>query len=106
MGLDHDAMVREIKALCHERRLPCYDTQQASWAADSKGWVDLVILGRGAALFVEVKKQDGRLTRDQERASNELATAGLWWRCWRPDDYESRIIHKELDELAAESRRR
>lgn len=105
-GMTHAELVAEIKAQCKRRRLPCYDTQQIAWSGDSAGWVDLVILGRGAALFVEVKKEDSRVTRTQSDTHNELAAAGLWCRVWRPSALAAGIIGQELDELAAEQKAR
>jgi hypothetical protein len=105
--MTHAELVAEIKRECKQRRLPCYDTQDiARYHVDAAGWPDLVILGRGAALFVEVKKEDSRVSRRQLECGNELAAAGLWYRCWRPSALAAGIIARELDELAAESRRR
>lgn len=104
--MTHAELVTEIKAQCKRRRLPCYDTQQISWSQDAAGWVDLVILGRGAALFVEVKKQDSRTSRRQLETHAELAAAGLWVRVWRPTDLASGLIERELDNIASEGRAR
>lgn len=64
-----------------------------------KGWVDLVILGKGP-LFVELKSSNGRRSRSQIAMAESLLLAGLPYRLWRPADLGSGVIENELNELA------
>ncbi len=57
-------------------------------SADSRrahaGWPDLVLVGHGRALFIELKTETGRLRPAQTRWLAALAAAGLEVAVWRP----------------------
>jgi hypothetical protein len=71
-----------------------------------KGWVDLVIVGYWRAghprpvLAVELKTEDGRRETAQIVCSTALTAAGLRYRLWRPSDYESGAVRRELEGIA------
>ena len=63
------------------------------------GWPDLVLLGRGRALFRELK-QDGRQpTEAQARWGRWLREAGQDWDVWQPADLDSGRIQRELEAI-------
>lgn len=98
--MTHAELVKEIEARCKRRRLRCQRTPVPRDAGPGQaGWVDLVILGRGAALFVEVKSQDGRRTMQQLDCAQQIATAALRYRVWRPSDLDSGAVDQALDHL-------
>ena len=64
------------------------------------GWPDSAIIGR-RMIFRELKSECGKLTPEQAEVGRKLKAAGENWRVWRPSDWLSRQIEKELTELAA-----
>lgn len=110
--MTHAELVEAIAAECKRRRLRCQRTPDLAVVcqrcgtvvrrpvgAGPAGWVDLVILGRRSALFVEVKSEDGRRTVDQMACARDVATAGLRYRVWRPSDLAAGRITDELDRI-------
>lgn len=87
----------EITKMCDERGLVWIHAPDARRVR--KGWVDLIILGKGA-LFVELKSTDGRRSMKQIEMAESLLLAGLPYRLWRPADLGSGVIENELNELA------
>jgi hypothetical protein len=61
------------------------------------GWPDLVIAGR-RVIFVELKKEDGRLDPEQAAWLRSLHAAGAEAHCWRPSDWP--VVAKRLRALA------
>lgn len=50
------------------------------------GWPDLVILGHGRSLFVELKSEKGRVRPEQIGVLRMLADSGAECALWRPSD--------------------
>lgn len=63
------------------------------------GWVDLVIVGRHGALFVELKSEHERRSMAQVRWADRIVKAGLQYRLWRPEDLADDTISKALQEI-------
>jgi VRR-NUC domain len=72
-------------------------------AADGKGWPDLVIAGPGGMLYREVKGEEDALTPEQEMWLAALRVAGADVAVWRPGDWESGRIRRELQVLRRRS---
>lgn len=64
------------------------------------GWPDLVILGNGKVLYRELKKEDGRVSREQAVVGRVIQRAGGDYAVWRPSDLLCGIVEKQLQELA------
>lgn len=96
--MTHAELVKAISEACYQRRL--WHAVTVDSPRNRPGWVDIVILGRGRACFVEVKTETGRRTRAQVDAEREITTAGLWYRLWRPSDLVNGTIDAELDNIA------
>lgn len=66
--------------------------QSGRWAtpvaADGAGFPDLVLVGRGRILFIELKSQRGQLTPAQKLWRDALLSANAEWYCWRPSDWD------------------
>jgi hypothetical protein len=61
------------------------------------GWPDLAVKRPdGRVLFRELKKQDGRVTAEQEAWLKALAGEGMNVGVWRPIDWLDRTVHREL----------
>lgn len=69
-------------------------------ARSEPGWPDSTIIGR-RVIFRELKSEYGKLTPEQAEVGRKLKAAGQNWQVWRPSDWLSRKIEKELTELAA-----
>lgn len=65
------------------------------------GYPDWTICGPGGVLFRECKSADGRRSMAQVRWGRELERAGADYAVWRPEDWESGRIDRELTRLAA-----
>lgn len=62
-----------------------------------KGWPDLVIAGPKQVIFVELKKENGKVTKEQQEWLDALEKAGARVFVWRPSDFnEARRILREL----------
>lgn len=55
------------------------------------GWPDLVLLRRKESLFVELKKETGKVTPVQADVMEKMRQAGLEVHVWRPSDWEQII---------------
>ena len=67
------------------------------------GWPDLVIkapVGRVGVIFRELKKQKGRVTPEQQEWLDALTAAGMDADVYRPSDYLSGRVARELAALA------
>lgn len=68
------------------------------------GFPDSLIVGT-AILYRELKSQDGVLTVDQRRWGAKLSRAGGNWQVWRPAEWESGLIMRQLTEIRYTRRR-
>lgn len=64
------------------------------------GWPDLVMWSRGGIIARELKSDQGRLSKEQQLVIATMQRAGLDCRVWRPEDWETGRIHRELLKLA------
>jgi hypothetical protein len=63
------------------------------------GFPDLLLIGQ-SVLWVELKSQYGQLSSQQVAFKYRLIAAGASYACWRPSDYESGEIERELRLIA------
>jgi hypothetical protein len=59
------------------------------------GWPDSVIIGT-KVIYRELKAEHGQLSPDQRAIGDKLRAAGADWKVWRPRDWISGDIEKEL----------
>lgn len=83
--------------LCRWHHLLCYHTHDSRRSA--RGFPDLVICGPNGVLFRELKAETGRLTIDQTCWGQGLLEAGANCAVWRPADWYSGRIRRELGAL-------
>jgi hypothetical protein len=114
---EHDALLALVTEECQHLGLwwlyvpatitPPEIRPRDRWRAQgsSAGWPDLVILGARAALFAELKSDDGRRDLAQIDLACRLTGAGLTYRLWRTADWDAGIIEHELHQLAGVARR-
>jgi len=55
------------------------------------GWPDLVMLRAPEAIFVELKREDGRVTPEQSEVLGKLRACGLEVHVWRPSDLDAAV---------------
>lgn len=65
----------------------------------ARGWPDSVIIGC-RTIFRELKTDGGNLTREQITVGYRLKASGQDWNVWRPNDWASGRIIRELESLA------
>ena len=63
-----------------------------------KGFPDLVLVKDGTLLFVEVKKEAGKVSRDQEKWLELLRESGARVEVWRPTQLDDGTIERTLRE--------
>lgn len=61
-----------------------------------RGLPDSIIIGGQRVLWRELKAERGRLTLEQRDVGDKLKAAGEDWRIWRPSDWLSGVIEREL----------
>ncbi|MBQ1047785.1 VRR-NUC domain-containing protein [Micromonospora sp. C51] len=93
-----------VLKLCTSYRLLAYHTHDSR--RSQPGFPDLVIVGPGGVLFVELKSEAGKTTADQEKWLAALNGAGVRAELWRPADLYSGRINDTLRDLAAKRRPR
>ena len=94
--LSEAAFQAQVTRLCKTLGLLCYHTHDSR--RSTKGFPDLVIVGRGGYLFAELKKATGRLSADQRIWLAHLEAAGAEVHLWRPADLPD--ITRRLHALA------
>lgn len=91
-------LLRTIIEKCGEWNLYYY--HNSSWKTGRMaGWPDLVIIGHGM-IHRELKSGDGTVRAEQRDTGRRIAAAGGNWEVWRPADWESGRIQRELSQLA------
>jgi hypothetical protein len=65
----------------------------------TRGWPDWGIMGPNGVLFRELKTEPGVLTYEQSIVGGMLRKAGADWAIWRPSDWLSGIIIKQLESI-------
>lgn len=75
-----------VEDICKWLRLPYYHTWNSQHSAP--GWPDYVIVGPSGVIYVELKSQNGRVTKNQDEWLRILADAGQEVHVWRPSDLE------------------
>ncbi len=56
--------------------------------ADGAGWPDLVCIGAGQVLWIELKVKSGKLSAEQKQWRDALIATGQRYFCWWPRDWE------------------
>ena len=67
----------------------------------TRGWPDSVIVGQ-RILYRELKSEAGRLTPEQRQVGYRIKAAGGDWDVWRPRDWLSGRVERELRLLAGQ----
>jgi hypothetical protein len=70
---------------------------------DRPGWPDCSLLGTLAAAFRELKDTTRAVSPAQLRTGQRMQQAGLDWDVWRPADYRSGRIERELAALSGKT---
>lgn len=65
-----------------------------------RGWPDWAIAGPGGIIFRELKSEEGVLTHEQNLIGRMMVKAGCNWDIWRPSDWLSGIVKRELLAIA------
>lgn len=90
---DLDEAVRQLCRLLGVCRYHPYDSRRSM-----PGFPDLV-LWRDRLMFRELKSERGRCSKEQLHVGDTLVRAGMNWAIWRPRDWRSGRIEKELRAL-------
>lgn len=88
---------RLVLELCKRLDLPAYHTYDSRRC--EPGFPDLVIVGR-TILYRELKSATGTVTAEQRFWQSRIKAAGGDWDLWRPADWRSMRVFKELTGIA------
>ena len=97
--MTHAELVAHITGRCDELGLPWHYCPDVRHCQGRAGWLDLVVVGKWV-LYREVKSEDGRTTRPQLDMLGRLRRARCNVGIWRPEDWDSGLIARELEEIA------
>jgi VRR-NUC domain len=98
-GMTENDLQAAIEELCGQLRLTwCHPL---SLKGIPKGWPDLVIVSWHGVLWRELKTHTGRLSPEQRAFGEQLRQGGQNWDVWRPLDYLTGQIERELTRIAA-----
>ena len=93
-------MLGEIRHLCDQFGLMFYHARDSRSSGDP-GLPDLVIAGPRGLIFRELKPQEGDLRWHQRRWFRVLRQARQSCEIWRPSDWFSGQVRRELEIIAA-----
>jgi hypothetical protein len=85
--------VIEAATLFRWRHYHTHDSRRSA-----AGFPDLVLCKPPRTLFVELKSEKGRLSPEQTEWLQDLEKAGQEVRIWRPEDWTSGTITRELSQ--------
>lgn len=94
-------LMANVRQLCRLLGLRVYHTHDSR--RSDPGFPDLVIVGPGAVLYRELKTERGRLRPEQREWLEALRTAGQSADVWRPGDWLSGEIGRQLRDAARPS---
>ena len=90
-------LMAAVRTACRHLRLLAYHTHDSR--RSEPGFPDLVIVGR-RVIYRELKTQRGRLRPEQRAWLAALQEAGQDADVWRPSDWQSGRITRELQAVA------
>ncbi len=77
----------------HDRPAQYQSGRWATHIMGDKGFPDLVLAKAGTVLFVELKSDKGKLSREQRDWGQQIGDA---WSVWRPQDWRDGTIERTL----------
>jgi hypothetical protein len=81
--------------VAHCRKVLCKNGQRTWWETTMPpGWPDLFLVNGPASVFVELKTDTGRQSKEQKTWQQLLQGAGHPYLVWRPRDWE--LVRKFL----------
>jgi hypothetical protein len=92
-----DSLLAETRKAIRDLGLWAYHTKRSD--GSDKGWPDLVIIGPGGVLYREIKTEEGKVTTEQLDVMRRLEEAGQDVDVWRPTDWYSGRIQRELNAI-------
>lgn len=96
-AMSETELQENIRDLCKVLRLPVqhiHDSRRC-WLP---GWPDVVVFG-SRIIYRELKSETGSLSPEQRSVGSRIAKAGGDWSLWRPRDWTSGVIRRELEEI-------
>jgi hypothetical protein len=94
--MSENALQDQIEALAFDLGWKTYHTHDSR--RSDPGWPDLALVhpARGRFMVRELKKQTGRVSKEQREWLDALTGAGVDAGVWRPIDYVTRAVEREL----------
>jgi len=93
-----DRLREEILVFCVRLGLIA-NYHKADRLSPVRGWPDLEIIGARGILYRELKTMAGQLSVDQRRVGSKINLAGGNWSTWRPADWATGVIQRQLLQL-------
>lgn len=95
--MDEAELQRLVAGRCRQLGLPVQHFE-GIYLAWMPGWPDLVIIGV-RTLYRELKSRSGVLEPHQSRCGRIITRAGGDWAVWRPADWASGTIERQLQAI-------
>lgn len=96
--MNQSVMLGYVRKLVRDLGLISYHTHDSR--GSDPGFPDLTIVGRGV-IYRELKPEQGDLSFHQRVWARRLRKAGESFAIWRPADWESGLIRRELEALTS-----
>jgi hypothetical protein len=84
--------------LCSRLRVIVHHEEISDWS--EAGWPDLTLIGCSGFLIPELKRENGVVKPAQQDTLTALHIAGVNVRLWRPSDWVSGTIEREIRAIA------
>lgn len=98
LRMTHAQLDQNVAGLARWLRLYAYHTRNSTGSA--RGFPDWVLIGPGGILYRENKVPPDTLKPDQRAYGKALTAAGANWGVWRPEDWHTDRIRREMDAIA------
>lgn len=99
MEMTHDQLEREVRRLARRYGVHAVHVTDSRTGIGLKGMPDWILIGT-AVLWRELKTRHGVLEKDQITWKYMLRAARADWDVWRPLDYDTGRIARELAAIA------
>lgn len=96
-SMSEQQLLINVRLICGDLGLTHYHTHDSR--GSEPGFPDSVIIGK-RIIYRELKSQNGRLSRAQERTGKLIIKAGGDWAIWRPLDLLNERIRQQLEAIA------
>lgn len=101
--IEESQLQKDVIDLAHKLGFLANHNYDSRRSGPDKGLPDLILAGQGRALFIELKKENGRTSKAQLEWHHRLMDAGIESFIWRPSHWSSGLIERVLTQHLQQS---